>query len=148
VVSWRFGAVGLLVRAIMTPLVGLAVVFGTAVLLEHRRVLRLVSVLSWVGAATLVVLMGVFGLDLVEFRGLVRPESSLAFDTSGGMVLAKLLAVSAVLSTFGVSGSRAARRLRKGADENPADRMAFRARPARGGAADVEGSAEPGNQPG
>jgi hypothetical protein len=141
VVSWRFGAVGLLVRAIMTPLVGLAMVFGTALYLEHRGVLKLVAVVSWFGASTLLLLLAMFALDLMEFRGLVRPESSLAFDTSGAMVLAKLLAGSAVLAAFGVSGARAARRLGKEARQDPTDRMAFRPRPPRGSAADVEGPA-------
>lgn len=113
VLSWRFGSVGLLVRAIMTPMVGFALLFGTAVALEHRLTLWAVAAAGFFGGAALLLLMGVFSLDLLEFRGVVQPESSLAFDTSSGVVLMKLFAVSLVLLAFGFSAYRVLRKSNK-----------------------------------
>ncbi len=141
VLSWRFGAVGLLARAIMTPLVGWALLFGTALYLGHRRVLRLIGVLSVIGASTLLLFLGMFALDLLDFRGLVRPESSAAFDTSSAVVLMKLVAASGVLFAFGVGSARAARGIAKAAPHDPAALMAFRSLSTKADAGSVEGPA-------
>ena len=110
VISWRFGAVGLLTRAIMTPMVGLALVFGTAVLLEHTWVQRGVAVLGIAGTAVLILAVVMFTLDLFQFRNQVRPEASLAYDVSSGMALTKLFAGTIVLLSFGLSALRMVRR--------------------------------------
>ncbi len=110
IVSWRYGAVGLLSRSIMTPMVGLVVIFGTAVLLEHHRVQRGVMVLGFVGAVVLLLALGVFALDLLQLRRQVRPDAKTAYDVASATALLKLFAVTAVLLAFGVSGLKMVRR--------------------------------------
>ncbi len=110
VVSWRYGTVGLLARAIMTPLVGLVIIQATATLLGHARVQRAVTVLGLAGAVVLLLTAALFALDLVQFRGQVRDAAKRAFDVSGLVVLLKLLAGALVLAAFGVVGLRSARR--------------------------------------
>ena len=110
ILSWRFGAVGLLARSLLTPLVGLALIFAVAVFLEHVWVQRVVSGLGFAGSAILLMVTALFALDLLQFRNQVRAEASTAYDVSSGVALMKLLAVSIVLLVFGVSGRRVARR--------------------------------------
>ncbi len=104
VLSWRVGAVGLLGRSVLTPLVGMVIVLGTAVLLEHVLVQRAVTVLAFAGAAAFLVLAGLFALDLLQFRGEVREAARRAFDASSVLALLKLLAATAILAAYGLSG--------------------------------------------
>jgi hypothetical protein len=110
VLSWRYGTVGLLSRSITTAMVGLVIILGTATLLEQTRVQRAVSVLGFVGAAVLLLALGLFALDLLQFRNQVRPAAKTAFDVSSAMAVMKLFAGAVVLLAFGVSGRVMARR--------------------------------------
>jgi hypothetical protein len=110
VLSWRYGTVGLLSRSIMTPMVGLAIILATATLLERTWVQRAVSVLGFVGAAALLLALGLFALDLLQFRNQVRPAAKTAFDVSSVMAVMKLFAGAVVLLAFGVSGRAMVRR--------------------------------------
>jgi hypothetical protein len=109
ILSWRYGAVGLLSRSIMTPMVGVVVIFGTAVLLEHTWVQRGVMVLGFVGCAVLLLAIAMFALDLLQFRNQVRAEARTAYNAASAVALMKLLAGTVVLLAFGVGGLRTAR---------------------------------------
>ncbi|HET9983616.1 MAG TPA: hypothetical protein VFQ38_08510 [Longimicrobiales bacterium] len=110
VTAWRFGAAGLLSRALMTPMLGLLMLAGLAVLLEHRRFLRVLSVASLVVAVALIVVLGTFLLDALQMRGQIRPDLKKPFDVASLQAAAKF-AVSAVwLGLLAVGGLRAARR--------------------------------------
>ncbi len=109
IVSWRYGAVGLLSRSIMTPMLGLVVIFGTAVLLEHRWIQRGVMVLGFVGGAVLLLTVAVFALDLLQLRQQVRADAKTAYDATSTVAFIKLLGVTAVLLAFGVSGFKVTR---------------------------------------
>ena len=66
--EWRFGAVGLMSSALMTPLLGAFLILAAAAALDHRRVL---TVSSWLLFALVVVLVAVavvFALDFLEVR--------------------------------------------------------------------------------
>lgn len=110
IISWRYGAAGLLARSALTPLVGLVVIAGTATLLEHRWVQRAVMIVGVVGAAAFLLTAVLFSLDLVQFRGEVREAAKRAYDASSAVVLLKLLAESCVLAAFGASGRLLTRR--------------------------------------
>lgn len=110
ILSWRFGAVGLLSRSLLTPMVGVAMVFSTAVLLDHKWVRRAATLLALVGSVVLLIAIGMFLLDLLQFRNQVRAEASTAYDVSSGVALLKLLICTVILVTFGMSGVRVGRR--------------------------------------
>ena len=110
ILSWRYGAVGLLARSSLTPLVGLVIILGTATFLEHVWVQRAVTVVGLVGAAAFLLATLLFALDLVQFRGEVREAAKRAYDASGTVVLLKLLVESGVLAAFGASGRLLTRR--------------------------------------
>jgi len=110
VLSWRVGAVGLLARSSLTPLVGLVIILGIATLLEHVWVQRAVMVVGLVGAAAFLLTALLFALDLVQFRGDVRETAKRAYDASSAVVVLKLLAETCVLAAFGASGRLLTRR--------------------------------------
>jgi hypothetical protein len=88
-VAWRFSAVSLLSRATMFPLLGLLLAFGAALLLEHRRVLRVLSVLNGLLAFVLVVGVILFILDTLQVRVQVAADARTRFYMGSLMALAK-----------------------------------------------------------
>jgi hypothetical protein len=102
--AWRFGATGLFSRVLITPLLGLLLAFAVAVLLEQRRVLRGISILS--GLVGLAIVGGVilFLLDALQMRPRVRAEAKMAFDMTTVVALAKYGFGVLVLSAFAVTG--------------------------------------------
>lgn len=111
-VSWRFGALGLGSQALMTPLLGALVALATAVLLEHRRGVRVLQVLAWVVAAGLVGAIVLFLLDAVQVRASVKAEAKPALDKVSVLALGKYFAGVAVSMMFAVSSHRLAKRMR------------------------------------
>lgn len=71
---WRFGTVGLLSNALMIPLEGLLFVIVAATLLGHRRVLRTLGVLSFIGAGLCLLSVAGFSLDALQSQRDIRPE--------------------------------------------------------------------------
>ena len=112
VLSWRFGTAGLLGRSIMTPMVGLVILFATASYLGHTGVRRAVMVLGFAGTAVLLLAAGLFTLDLVQFRAQVRAGAKAAYDVSSVVTLLKFFAAAAVFLAFGLSGLRSLRHSR------------------------------------
>ncbi len=108
-VSWRFGAVGMLSRSIMLPTVGLVGILGTAALLEHVRIQRLVMVLGFLASGLLLLAVGMFALDAVQLRNQVGPEAVTSFKASSVVALIKLLSGAVLLAVVGVSGLRMSR---------------------------------------
>jgi len=97
-VSWRFGAMGLVTNTFAASLVGLLILYGTAVSLGQRRAVRALSVLSGLGAALLLALLVLFALDSVSMRALAVSASKRNFDVAivqagvkGGLSLLALL---------------------------------------------------------
>jgi hypothetical protein len=110
ILSWRFGAMGLLARSILIPLLGLALIYGTAVVLNHVWMLRVVAIVALVGAVLLLPAMGLFALDMLQLRNEVRAEASAAYDASSVVALMRLFACCVVLVAFGLSSWKNARR--------------------------------------
>lgn len=102
--SWRFGAVGMASRALMTPLLGLLLATGVAWLRRHRLALRALAVLCVLGALAVGAATGVFVLDSMQMRDQVRAESLQAFDFSTVPALAKLIVGVPTLLTLGMGG--------------------------------------------
>ncbi len=112
ILSWRYGAIGLFSRAVVVPTAGVVVIFGTAVLLEHQWVRRAAWVVGFAGGALLLLVVGLFTLDVLQFRHQVRTQALAAFDAANALALLKLLTAMAVLLSVGVSGLRTARHTR------------------------------------
>jgi hypothetical protein len=111
--SWRFGAVGLFTRAVLTPLLGLMLVAGIALMAGHWRVLRGLAV---VGAATVLLLMVVavlFILDALEVRSQITADAHHTFDVAGMQALLRLAAAGFAMLLLAVGGWLAGRSPRK-----------------------------------
>jgi hypothetical protein len=133
-VSWRYGAVGLLTRTLVTPLVGLAVLVATAAVLGHRAALRAALVTSLGGVVLLIGATGLFLLDMLTMRAMVRPEATAAFRAGAAMALIKLLAGIGVLLAYWVGAARllrsgaSARRAPPADEPSPSPAVVFKAR--------------------
>ena len=108
-VQWRYGAVGIGSRALMTPALGLLMILIMAAWTENRSLLRWYSIFSLVGAVVLVLLIPLFALDVVQMRSNARPEALATFDVSAGVAFIRLLAVAGVMTAFFLASRRMAR---------------------------------------
>jgi len=108
--AWRFGAVGLFSRALMTPLLGVLVAFAIALLLEHRTFLRVLAIANGVAVVLIVLVMGLFLLDALEMRVQVRPDAKRAFDAASTVALVKYGTGMLVALAFAVHGWKASKR--------------------------------------
>jgi hypothetical protein len=108
-VAWRFGAVGLLSRAVMTPLLGLFIAYCIALVLEHRAVLRVISVVSVLAVIAVVGGLGIFGLDALQMRSQVVAQAKKAFDAASVTAVLKYLFSVVMLLAFAWGGWKGAR---------------------------------------
>ena len=107
-VAWRFGATGLFSRALMTPMLGLLLAFGVALLAEHRAAQRVIAVLSGLLVLTLAGAVVLFTLDALQMRVQVRPEAKTAFDLASAAALAKYITGAVVALAFAIMSWKAA----------------------------------------
>lgn len=107
-VRWRFGAVGLFSGALLVPVLAVLLAYAVALLLEHRMVQRVISVLSGLVALLLVAASVGFILDTLQMRSQVRPEAHHAFDVASALGLAKLLVGALGLVCLSLAGWRSA----------------------------------------
>lgn len=106
---WRFGAVGLVSNALMIPLAGLLVAFTMAWLREQRIVMRVISILGFLGVLLCAIALGSFALDALQTRSQVRPEMRLSFNVASVTAAIKMLLSGATLAAFGLAGWGASR---------------------------------------
>ena len=109
-VAWRFGAAGMMSRAVMTPLLGLLIALTTAAVFRHRMAARVLAILSFVGTALLLGGIAVFSLDALQARAQVRPEAASAFGIASGVALAKYALGAVVTALAGIAGWKVSRR--------------------------------------
>ncbi|HEU5169933.1 MAG TPA: hypothetical protein VFU46_05320 [Gemmatimonadales bacterium] len=107
-VSWRFGAYGLLVNALVTPILGLSIITVTSALRERRRATVTVSAVNALLALLLIGGFALFVLDYFQLRQAVGAASRGAYDAAAfkAMIVAALEA--GVLGWLAVVGFRAA----------------------------------------
>jgi hypothetical protein len=123
-VQWRFGAVGMFTNTLLTPGVGFMLAVVTAALLQHVRTQRVLSILSWIGAVVLLGLLGVFALDALQTRAMVRPEMMRPFVLASSIAAGKLVLWTIAFIVF-ARASRVPRAVRRGV-EGPATSMLIR----------------------
>ena len=106
---WRFGFVGYLGNNILLPTFGLGVAVFTAILLEHRAVLKVLAILAGIGALGLIGTSGLFVLDALQVRAGVNPELSRSFDIAtlkAGVAIGLAVVIFAWVALFGWNASR------------------------------------------
>lgn len=119
-VTWRFGAVGLFSRAVMTPVLGLLLGIVTAAAFESPAVMRLFSAFSFVGALLALAALGIFILDATQTRTQVVAEATAAFNAASGVAVIKYGLGAVLCALLGIGGWRAARP-RRGAERATGD---------------------------
>jgi len=89
-VIWRYGAAGLYSRVLVTPLLGVLLASGTAVVFKHARTLRVFSVAAFAGALVLALWSGLFVLDALQMRPQVHPAGLAPFYAASLQALARM----------------------------------------------------------
>jgi hypothetical protein len=109
VVSWRFGALGLLYNFLLLPVVGAAILLGSAIVLRRRSAARTLGAVLVAIGVVLVLSLLVFVLDYVQMRGTIKADVRGGFDVAAwkAMAYAILLAIATLL--LGAGGVSAAR---------------------------------------
>ncbi len=105
--AWRFGLVGLGLEVLLTPLVGLALAMGLALVADRRRLLRVLAVLAIAIAVLLVVGLLGFVLDFLQLRGGLAEARRGAYDRAAVKALAVGTVFLVVTIALGLGGWRA-----------------------------------------
>jgi chromate transport protein ChrA len=121
---WRVAMMGQLSGGLMTVLLGFLLALIAATVFDQPKVQRAIVALSGLMALALVVVMGMFVLDVFQLRGDVRPEVRRAFDMIALQAFIKLILALIGSLLFAWSGIRIARddrkaRRQRGAAEGP-----------------------------
>ncbi len=75
--EWRYGSVGLFAGFLLTPTLGVLILLFAAIVLEHRMVVKILSVLNLLVAILFLILIALFALDVVQVRASI-PEDAVA----------------------------------------------------------------------
>lgn len=120
-VRWRFGAMGLVSRASLEPVLGLLLAFVMGWYAQHRGLLRAISIVSYLGALLLALFTGLFILDALQVRAALNDagKNAVAIAALAGSV--KFVLVMIGLIVLGACAWKAARRAggRQGGSASP-----------------------------
>lgn len=105
-VQWRFAAAGQLSAYLMTPVLGLALAFVVAAVLEHYVVQRVLVVVCLTTAVALVVLGVGFMLDVGQVRGSVPTDGRPAFESAWKRAIIKHEFSAVAIAFLGWRGRR------------------------------------------
>ena len=109
-VAWRFAAAGLLSKALLVPILGSLAAIVAALVLAHRRFLRVVAYTNAGIAILLIATTTLFVLDTIQLRGGIVLEARGAYDAAALRALVNLVLAGVVLGALGVSGFKVSRR--------------------------------------
>ena len=112
--SWRFGAFGLLISRVSVFLIADVMLFAAAILLDHRRVLRVLGVAHLLVAPALLGGLAVFALDWLQLRGRVGPAGARPFDLAALRASALAGLSSGLAAWAGLAAFRAGRAHHRG----------------------------------
>ena len=102
--QWRFGAVGLVSRALLLWLAGTVLAAFIAATNEHRRTLRTIAVPSGIASVVLAAVGVMFVLDSLQTSSRVNATAQLAFRVASANALVKIIAVPVVTALLARSG--------------------------------------------
>jgi hypothetical protein len=107
--SWRYGAMGIVLNAVITPLLALGIAFAAAFLARHRLVVRILSVLAMATGVALIVAVAVFLFDYAVLAKDIDPRVAAGFRVATWKTVGTMLIAIPALLWFGIGGWRAAR---------------------------------------
>jgi hypothetical protein len=102
--GWRFGALGLLSNILLLPLLGMTLAFAISAIFEHRTWQRVLSIVAVVGIVLIVVAIGMFALDAIQVRSLMRAERLSSWTLATLTATAKYLLAAVTLAFFAKAG--------------------------------------------
>jgi uncharacterized membrane protein len=88
------------------PVVGLLIAFVVATALEHRVFQRVMAALCAIGAFGLVAAMGLFMLDAIQVRSLMRPEALSSWGVATLTAVVKFVIAIVAIGWFALAGFR------------------------------------------
>lgn len=118
---WRYGFLGLSAGYIHTPMLGLTIALATAHWEGNTTALRFLGYATGVVAVLLLVVMGVFMLDLLQMRGLRAAEAQRGVLIGGLLQEAKYGTAVLVLLALGVGSVKTAGRASRSSSGRRAD---------------------------
>jgi len=104
---WRVAAFGLLSASLLLITVGVMIAYWLSNTFEHRRFQLFLGVGACALAALIVLLVGAFGLDVLQLRGGVRPEAMGPFYAATSVAVLRALVCAVAIAGFGVASVRA-----------------------------------------
>ena len=107
--SWRYGAMGILLSAVVTPLLAMGIAFAAAFLARHRAVVRTLAVLALVVGIALVVAVVVFLFDYSVLAKDIDPRVAPGFRVATWKTVGTMLIAIPAVFWFGIGGWRAAK---------------------------------------
>lgn len=110
--TWRFGAVGLLSEGVVGVVFGVACTIGIAMLLDHRRTARVLSVVAMLTGILMAVVLAFFLLDALQLRADVQPQLKAAFDASVAKAALMIAVACPIPFAMGIAGWRTTSRPR------------------------------------
>jgi hypothetical protein len=106
--KWRFASASLFSGFLLTPVLGVALAMLVAGLMNHRGVLRLLSIASLISAVVLLAFAALLALDVIELRAMTEADVRVAIVVSGARAILKNVFVAGSLVIMGVACRRAA----------------------------------------
>jgi hypothetical protein len=106
-VSWRFGAYGLLTNALVTPILGLALILVIYGFRGHRRPTAITAAVAALVALILIGGFALFVLDYLQLRQAVGRLARGPYDSAAFKAMIVAAFEAAVLLSLAVSGFRA-----------------------------------------
>ena len=99
-VTWRVGALGLMSRSILTPIIAMLGALVLATVLEQRGVQRGISIAAGVLATLILIIAVVFSIDVVQMAATIRPEGKPALKFAATEALVKYVLFTIALLTL------------------------------------------------
>lgn len=109
--SWRFGVAGIVMKTMVTPLLGLLVAMSAAAFLEHRRVLRTLSVVAMLIAVGTLLVAAMFSMDFLQLRAMIAPPQRAGMTVASATALLMAALVVPTAAALGLGGWKATRRV-------------------------------------
>ena len=107
--SWRYGAMGIVLSAVVTPLLALGIAFAAAFLARHRVVVRVLAALALAAGIGLVIAVVVFVLDYSVLARDIDPRVAPGFRVATWKTVGTMLIAIPAVFWFGIGGWRAAK---------------------------------------
>lgn len=107
--GWRFGTLGLLLKSLVVPLFGLGIASTIAVVLDQRRMVRVLACVALAASVLIALTVAIFALDYLQLRIAVSPQIRPAMDKSAFTAATIGLVLVPVATSIGIGGWKVSR---------------------------------------